>query len=56
MISIHPNSIEVIRDPICKNEYFNLVPRSIVAENLYAKYLENPKCSIKELEDKDDKT
>ena len=36
MISIHPNFIEVIRDPFCKNKFFNLMPRSFVAENLYA--------------------
>ena len=56
MISIHPNFIEVIRDPICKNEFFNLVPRSIVVENLYAKSLKNSKCLIEELEDNDDRT
>ena len=55
MISIHPNFIEVIRDPFCENKFFNLMPRSIVAENLYAKSLKNPKCSIKEL-DKEDNT
>ena len=56
MISIHPNFIEVIRDPFCKNKYFNLVPRHIIVENLYEKPLKNSKCSIEELEDKDDKT
>lgn len=56
MISIHPNFIEVIRDPPCKNGFFNLVPRSIVVENLYAKSLKNSKCLIEELESKDDKT
>ena len=55
MISIHPNFTEVIRDPFCENKFFNLVPRSIASENLYAKSLKNPKCSIEEL-DKDDKT
>ena len=56
MISIHPNFIEVIRDPLCKNKFFNLVPRSVVVENLYAKSLKNSKCSTEELEDKDGKT
>ena len=55
MINIHPNFIEVIRDPFCETKFFNLVPRSIVVENLYAKSLKNHKCSIEEL-DKDDKT
>ena len=31
--------IEVIRDPFCENKFFNLIPRSIVAKNLYAKSL-----------------
>ena len=56
MISIHPNFIEVMRDPFCKIMFFNLVPRSIVVENLYAKSLKNSKCLIEELENKDDKT
>ena len=51
MISIHPNFIEVIRDPFCKNKFFNLMPRSIVTKNLYAKSLKNPKCSIKEVDE-----
>ena len=55
MINIHSNFIEVIRDPFCEKKFFNFMPRSIVTENLYAKSLKNPKCSIKEL-DKDDKT
>ena len=55
MINIHPNFVKVIRDSFCNNKFLNLMPRSIVAENFYAKSLKNPKCSIKEL-DKDDKT
>ena len=54
-ISIHPDFIEVIGDPFCKNEYFQFIARSIVMENLYAKSLKDPKCLIEEL-DKDDKT
>ena len=30
MISIHPNFVEVVKDPTCKNEFFNLIPRIIV--------------------------
>ena len=55
MISIHPDFVEVIRDPFCKNEIFEFIPRSIVIENLYAKSLRDSKCLIEEL-DKDDKT
>ena len=28
MISIHPNFVEAIRDPIDKNEFLNFMPRS----------------------------
>ena len=55
-ISIHPDFIEVIRDPTGKNEFLKLVPRSIVVENLYAKSLKNTKNLIEELENKDDNT
>ena len=55
MISIHPNFVEVIRDPFCKNEIFKFTPRSIAIKGLYAKYLKDSKCLIEEL-DKDDKT
>ena len=46
MISIHPDLVEVVKEPTCKNEFFKLVPRSIVIENLYAKSLKNYKCLI----------
>ena len=55
MINVHPDFVEVIRDPFCKNEIFKFIPRSIVTENLYAKSLKDSKCLIEEL-DKDDKT
>ena len=55
MISIHPDFVEVIRDPFCKNEFLQCIPISIFIENLYAKSLKDPKCLIEEL-DKDDKT
>jgi len=56
MISIHPDFIEMIRDPTGKNEFLKLVPRSIVVENLYAQSLKNSKRLIEELENKDDST
>ena len=55
MISIHPDFVEVIRDPFCKNEIFGFIPISVVIENLYAKSLKGSECLIEEL-DKDDKT
>ena len=48
--------MKLVRDPIDKNEFFELVPKSIVIENLYAKSLKNSKCFIEELENKDDNT
>ena len=54
MISIHPDFDEAIRDPLCKNEFLKLFPRSIAIENLYAKSLKHSKCLIEELETKDD--
>ena len=55
MISVHPDFVEVIREPFCKNEIFKFIRRSIVIENIYAKSLKDPKCLIEEL-DKDEKT
>ena len=55
MIGIHPDFVEVIRDPCCKNEIFEFIPRSVVIENLYTKSLRDSKCLIEEW-DKDDKT
>ena len=56
MIRIHPDFVEVRRDPLGKNEFFKLVPRSILIENLYGKSLKSSKCLIEELENKDDNT
>ena len=33
MISIHPDFVEVKRDPFCKNEFFQFIPRSIFIED-----------------------
>ena len=55
MIGIHPDFVEVIRDPFCKNEIFGFIPRSVVIENIYPKSLNGSNCFIEEL-DKDDKT
>ena len=56
MFSVHPDFVEVIKDPIWKNDFFKLVPRSIVIKNLYAKSLKNSKCLIEELETEADNT
>ena len=55
MIIIHPDFVEVIRDPFRKDEIFKFTPRSIDIEVLYANSLKDSKCLTEEL-DKDDKT
>ena len=37
MSGIHPNFVEVMRDPFCKCEILEFIPRSVVIEELYAK-------------------
>ena len=54
MISVYHNFVEVVKDPICKNEFFNVIPRSVIIENLHAISLRN--FVIEELETKDDNT
>ena len=39
MTGIHPDFVEVIRDPFCKNEIFKFTPRSIDIESLYVKFI-----------------
>ena len=56
MISIHPNFVEVVKGPTCKNEIFTLIPRSIVIEIMHAKPLRNSSCVIGKLKTKDDNT
>ena len=46
MIGIHPDFVEVIREPFCKNRIFEFIPRSVVIEDLYAKSLKDSKCLI----------
>ena len=55
MVSMHQEFVEVIRDPFCKNEIFEFIPRSVVIENLYDKSLRDSKCLIEEM-NKYDKT
>ena len=56
MISIHPNFVEIVKDPTYKDEFFGLIPRSIVIESVHAKFLKKFSCVIEELETKDDST
>ena len=54
MISVHPNYVEVARDPIDKNEFLNFMPRNFAI--LLANSSKKSDCVIEELEEKDDKT
>ena len=54
MISIHPNFVEAIRDPIDKNDLLNFMPRSFAI--LLANSPKKSGCVLEELENKDDKT
>jgi hypothetical protein len=56
MISVHPNFIDVIREPIYKNKKINFVPRSVIMRNTYVKSTRKGGCVIEELETKDDNT
>ena len=56
MISIHPDFVEIIRDPIYKNGFFGFLPRSVVIKNMHAKSLKKSSCVIEELKTKDDNT
>jgi hypothetical protein len=56
MISVHPNFVDMIKEPIYKNKILDFVPRSVIVGN---SYVEPPKisgCVIEELETKDDNT
>src|SRR3989337_1396330 len=47
MISIHPNFVEVVRDPIDKNEFLNFMPRRFAI--LLANSSKKSDCVIEEL-------
>ena len=54
MISIHPDFVEVARDPFDKNEFLNFMPRNFAI--LLAKSSKKSDCVIEELGAKDDNT
>ena len=56
MISIHPNFVEIVKDPIYKSAFFGFLPRSVVIKNMHAKSLKKSSCVIEELKTKDDNT
>ena len=54
MISIYPNFVEAIWNPIDKNDFLNFMPRSFAL--LLANSPKKIGCVLKELENKDNKT
>ena len=56
MISVHPDFIDLIKEPIYENEFFNFVPRSVLFKNIHAKPPKKHGCVIEEFETKDDNT
>ena len=55
MISVHPNFINIIKEPIAISEFLDFLPRSVIIN----KTKESPrgyKCAIEELHTKDDNT
>ena len=55
MISVHPDFIDLIKEPIYENKFLNFVPRSVLFKNINAKLPRKRGCVIEELEIKDDK-
>ena len=54
-ISVHPNFLDIIKEPIVTNEFLDFLPRSLIIN----KNKEPPRgyvCSIEELHTKDDNT
>ena len=54
-ISVHPNFLDIIKEPFATNEFLDFLPRSLIIN----KNKETPKgykCSIEELHTKEDNT
>jgi hypothetical protein len=56
MISVHPNFINLIKEPIYENKFLSFFPRSVIVKNMYAKTPRKHGCVINELYMKDDNT
>ena len=50
MISIHPNFVEMVNGPICKNDFFQSYSLKYCHWNMQAKSLKDSSCLIEELE------
>ena len=54
-ISIHPNLFAIIKEPFATNEFFDLVPKSLIFNNK-KETLKDDRCLIEELPTKDGNT
>ena len=54
-ISVHPNFLAIIKEPFDTNEFLDLLPRSLII-NRKKETPKGYKCSIEELDTKDDNT
>ena len=54
-ISVHPNLFDIIKEPFVTNEFFDLVPKSLII-NKKKETLEYDRCLIEELPTKDGNT
>ena len=56
MISVHPNFIDIIKEPIVGNKFLNFIPRSVVVKDMHDNSPRKHGCIIEELDLKDDNT
>ena len=56
MISVHPNFVDLIKEPIIENKCLDFVPTSVIIKNMCAKPPRKHGCVIEELDLKDDNT
>ena len=56
MINIHPNFVDVIKEPIYKNKKIDSVPRSVIMRIHHGGLPKISGCVIEELETKHDNT
>ena len=56
MISVHPNFVDLIKEPITENKFLNFVPRNVIITNMYDKPPRKHVCVIEELDLEDENT
>jgi hypothetical protein len=56
MISVHPNFIDIIKEPIVRNKFLNFITRSVIVKDMHANSPRKHGCIIEELDLMDDNT